>query len=155
MEALNLKSDLRKHLEHCGAKRLSELSVTDYRKAFALFCTERSSQSGARRHANPIDFDADRMDPVFDLAATAKVAMLKGEHKALPALYEQIALAVIATVGDAVDSKCTEALGEIAYDALIDRDRWDQHGYEHAAAARVIRAATAARELDRVSEQAA
>jgi hypothetical protein len=152
METLDLKSDLRKHLEHCGAKRLGEMTVGDYRTAFALFCAERSSQSGARRHANPIDFDANRMDPVFDLVATAKLAMLKGQHQALPALYEQIALAVIATVGDAVDSKCIETLGEIAYDQLIDRDRWDQHGYEHAAAGRVIRAATAARELDRVAE---
>jgi hypothetical protein len=146
--ALDLKSDLRKLLEHSGANRLSELTFGDYRKAFALFCTERFAQSGGRRHANPIDFDANRMDPVFDLVATAKLAALKGEHRALPALYEQIAQAVIATVGEAVDSKCTELLGELAYDKRIDCDRWDHHAQEYAAEGRQIRAESAARWLD-------
>jgi hypothetical protein len=146
--ALDMKSDLRKLLEHSGAAKLSELTVADYRKAFALFCCERFSQSGLRRHAAPIDFDSRRMDPVFELAATAKLAMLKGEHKVLPALYEQIAKCVIDTVGEAVDSKCLDTWGEIAHDQWRARHAMDHHAQEIAAEGRQIRAESAARWLE-------
>ena len=146
--ALDLKSQLRQHLEHSGATRLSELTVGDYRKAFALFCVERFSQSGLRRHAAPIDFDSARMDPVFDLAATAKLAMLKGEHKVLPTIYEQIARCVIATVEEAVSTKCAETLAEISYDRRVHESH---HDHEIAAEGRQIRAEAAARWLDAVA----
>jgi len=147
--ALDLKSDLRKHLENTSATRLGELTVADYRKAFALFCGERFEQSGKRRHAAPIDFDADRMDAVFDLVAEAKLSMLKGQHTAMPALIEKIAKVVIATVNDAVDTKIVEALGEIAYDRRVNDD--DHHRYEYAAEGCAIRAEAAARWLDAVA----
>lgn len=137
---LDHKTDLQKHLAASGANAVTELTARDYRRAFALWCTERKRHGAGLRHASTIDFDHAAMRPVFALAARLKDAQLGGRLADVPQLEHEIAAAVLAVIDDCVRVRCANEFRTLAFEreaAAQGTDNWllwdDAHGADYRA----------------------
>lgn len=158
MIGFGLDSELDQHLAALTARRVPELTPHDYIKAMRLLLTERTQQVPGRRHVNPIDFDDQRVDALFDLLADVTTCRLKGRNGQLPALYERITDVLLAVM----ESRLADKLVNVRQDEIAHRARaafsdvedldLSGHAEEYRAEARMERLADLERARDFMEE---
>lgn len=120
MEALNLKSELARHLESADAYTLSALAPADYDHAVHLYCSERNPLANELRHASTIDLDSDVMLPAIAACADLAAARTINDQPRINALLHLMGECVEQALRAAASEKVSDELYTIAQRAQID-----------------------------------